>query len=449
MSFQKRLKVKVISIIPFKRTETSERFADAPARQETDEVPYENVRSDNEDTITPAPPTTTFFGTSMNLVNGMMGATYVTFPNLFAMVGLGLGLSSFLIAVVLMTCTLMIIGRAGQRSNAANYQEAVKAYGGNVAGFGTSLTMGVYLLGTCSSYLVIVAEQVVTVVVSSWLTRDVIIIITGMLLFPLMMMPDIALLTWSSTFGVFVLCYVVIIIWWHCIEGIVMTGIHSDTIVVENWGLTLGAAFALYTFALKCHHVCIPIVNKLRNKTQARTDMVLVTGISSCTFLYATTGVLGYLNFGSTVQTDILADNLPNTIGVKIARIALALKCMMSYPLLHFAARMSFADLLGYNLSSLSWRDPEYPKKMYLFLTISFLITSIAIAVSVLHFSTIIELNGAVLGVFQVYFWPAILYFFMQEYPRTLQRYIVTAGIFFICFAVMFFGIYYFTYKVE
>jgi len=434
--------------MPFGKTLTPGGRVLIKSIQETEEEPYEIVKSDNEDMITPGSSswTTSFFGTVIQIINGTMGPSLLIFPHMFALLGLGLGLVSLLVTVSLMYYTLRILGRAAYQTDAPNYQEAVKAFAGSFAGKGTSLTMAFYCLGICSSYMVVIAEQVGTVICSSWVNEDVIIVIAGILLFPLMMMPDITFLTYTSTFGVVAQWYIVFVLWYHCIRGITTTGIDTGVVRVYSWGTSLGVGFALYTTALKSHHVFIPIVAKLQNRTQARIDMVLLTGLSICVFLFAATGVLGYLNFGSTVEADILAYNLPNDTDVKIARIALAIKCMMNYPLIHFAARMSFADCIGYDLCSLDWRDPEYPKMTYLFLTMFYLMVSMIIGLTIQHMDLLIELNGAVLGALQVYFWPAVLFFFMQKYPRTLQRWFKSGGIIVFSFSVMFFGIYYYAY---
>jgi len=94
-------------------------------------------------------------------------------------------------------------------------------------------------------------------------------------------------------------------------------------------------------------------------------DGVAITGIFSCVLLYTVVGALGYLKYGTHVNSDILAYNLPNTMDVKIARLAIALKCVVAYPLLHFAARLCVADLIGFDLSLWKWQDSRYPKKVF------------------------------------------------------------------------------------
>jgi len=411
---------------------------------QTDELIYRSPSTPRSDSGK-----TSFFGTTMNVVNGTMGAGVLLFPNQFARLGLAVGVSSLFIAAVLMVSTLHIIGKAGHISNATNFQKVVKTYVGKAAGKGTSLTITLYTLGTCTSYLILIADQIETLIKRQWLTKKVIILITAALLFPLIMMPNITWLSYTSTFGVAAQCYTVGCVWYHCVDGIVENGIKPSPIVYYEWTIIIGQGFALYTFALQCHHIFIPVVSKLKDRTQARVDGVAVTGICICTIFNIVTGVLGYLNFGDAVVADVLAFNLPNTVDVKIARIAIALKCLMAYPLLHFAARMSFADLLGYDIASLSWRDAHYPRKTYLILTMSFLSISVCIAVAVDFFDVIVDFNGAVFGVFQTYFWPAMLYYFMQKPPRTLQRLLISSALVFICFTVTFFDIYCTLFEIE
>jgi len=383
-----------------------------------------------------------FFGASMNVVNAAMGSGVLVFPNEFANLGLSLGVGSLVIAAFLMISTLHIVGKAGYICKSPNYQDAVKALVGTFASKGICITMGFYILGTCTSYLILIADQVEAVFKYSWLTRTVIIILAGVLAFPIMLMPDITLLSYTSTFGVVAQCYMVGCVMYHCLRGIVEEGIEPSPIQQANWGTSLGTAFALYTFSLQCHMVFIPVVQKLRNQTPMRIDGVAVTGVFSCALLYAIVGILGYLNYGEDVNEDVLAFNLPDTVDVQVARIAIALKNLVSYPLLHFAARMCIANFLGYDLSHLQWKDSNYPRKIYVLITSMFLAISVFIATTVSHLDTLIDLNGAVLGVFQVYFWPALLYYYLSESPRTLATKLVALTLIILCFAVTGFAVF-------
>jgi len=378
-----------------------------------------------------------FFGAVMNVTNAALGAGILLFPNEFSKLGIAVGLGSLLIAMVLMISTLRIIGKAGNITNAANYQEAVKALLGPVAGKGTSVTMTFYLLGTCTSYLVLIADQIETVITVSWLTRTVIILITGGIVFPLMLMPDITFLSYTSTFGVVSQFYLVAVVMYHSIDKVDAEG-PTKPLNMAAFDFNLGAAFALYTFSLQCHHVFIPVVSKLKNRTQARVDGVGALGLILCTILYGSLGVLGYLAYGSDVNADIIAFNLPDTVDVQVARVCLALKCIVSYPLLHFAGRMCFADLLGYDLAC-NWRSPKFPRKVYFTLTVVYLVVSVFIATTIQKIDLIVDLNGAVLGVFQVYFWPALLLSKLGK--RTCLRLLGVVGLIIVCFSVTGFDI--------
>jgi len=384
-----------------------------------------------------------FWGTSMNILNAAMGAGILLFPSQFADLGLVLGPVSLVLVAALMVCTLRIIGKAGHQLNTQNYQEVVKLVLGPTAGKLICVTMTAYILGCCISYLILITDQVTALVVCDWLNRTVVTIGAGVLALPMMMMPDITLLSYTSSFGVLAQFYIIVCVFYHCIDGIVETGVEPSPVLEASWGTSLGSAVALYTFSLQCHMVFIPAVSKLRNRTQARVDGAAVTGIFTCVMFYLIMGILGYLNYGSSVKPDIVAFNLPDTIDVQIARAALAVKSLMAYPLLHFVARMCIADLLGYDMTSVSWRDPKFPRGVYVFVTLSFLVTSVITAISFSQIDILIDLSGAVFGVFQVYFWPALLYYHLIEpRNRTRGRAIVSSIIIVICFTVTAFQLY-------
>jgi amino acid permease len=382
----------------------------------------------------------------MNILNSAMGAGILLFPSQFADLGIILGPASLVLVAGVMVYTLRIIGRAGYQSNSRNYQEAVKTVLGPTAGKLMCVTMSAYILGTCVSYLILIADQVTAVFSYDWVSRTAVTIGAGLLALPMMMMPDITLLAYTSTFGVLAQFYIIICIFYHCIHGIVETGVEPSPFVEANWGPSLGSAVALYTFSLQCHMVFIPAVSKLRYKTQARVDGAAFIGIFTSVMFYLAMGILGYLNYGASVKPDIVAYNLPDTVDVQIARLALAVKSLMAYPLLHFIARMSIADLIGYDLTTLSWNDPDYPREVYRCLTLAFQVISVITAIFISQIDILIDLIGAIFGVFQVYFWPALLYYnLLKSEKRTLRRVrrtFVSLILIVMCFSVTAFQLY-------
>ena len=89
-------------------------------------------------------------------------------------------------------------------------------------------------------------------------------------------------------------------------------------------------------------------------------DGVIVFAYTICGLAYAGCGVLGYLAYGPKVASDVLASNLPQNAVADLARVCLAVKTFVAYPLLHFPARLCLGDLLVDDLvSKLDWQIVE------------------------------------------------------------------------------------------
>jgi len=377
------------------------------------------------------------FAASLNICNAALGAGLLLFPHLFSQLGITLGICSMVLAAFLMGMTLHVLAMAGDESGEFNYQLVVANLTGKpAAGKAVSVTMGIYLFGTCVSYLVLIADQILAVLgEGTWVTRPIIVWISAALALPLMIPKNISFLSPTSGFGVLVTIYVVIDILYHSARQVSTHGIAELGASEGNsssWGY-LGAAFALYSFSFQCHLVFIPVYNSIQQRTVQKMDVVILGGFSLCLTLYLAVGILGYLAFGNQVDPDILAFNLPSTVDTTLARIALALKSLVSYPLLHHPARMCFCDLLGIDILN----NAKFPTTKYLAVTIGFLLACAVIGSSIDRIDDVIDLVSALLGVFQVYFWPGVLLMILR--PSLLGR---SSGFFFctVGFAITLFG---------
>ena len=65
----------------------------------------------------------------------------------------------------------------------------------------------------------------------------------------------------------------------------------------------------------------------------------VVAAVSGCTVIYTIVGVFGYLTFGNQVSSDMLTNYSTSDPLVLVAMIMLAIKSIMTYPIILFCAR--------------------------------------------------------------------------------------------------------------
>lgn len=293
--------------------------------------------------------------------------------------------------------------------------------------------MSLYLFGTCASYLLLIVDQLCAVFEWNKDTASVpILLASGCICLTMMVPRNITALQVTSGFGVCTNIYVALDILYEAISYIMKHGMVENP-TMWNFNGSVFSAIATYAFSLQCHLIFIPVYWAMENRGIRKQNGVTAFAYTLCVLLYGTVGVLGYLAFGNApctdnmkctgIQSDVLAYNLPRNAGSSIARICLALKSVVSYPLLHFPARLCLGDLVvGDDILK-----PQYWKQYYA-MTLFFLVATMAIAYSVSNLGALIDLTSALLGVFQVFVWPGCVWISIRQRRRS-PTFAVVVGI--------------------
>ena len=217
------------------------------------------------------------------------------------------------------------------------------------------ISMMLYLLGTCVSMTVVVVDmsgvlfwpdqQEVTFV-----QRISIATVTCVLILPLALLRNVDMLELGSFFGVFVNVFACVVVVAESAAKVSAEGLHpsfqvwvSPTASVGD----IGVALSSFTFSNECTLVFIPVFFTLQKRTVARGDVAVLYAYIVCFLCYFGCGCLGYMAFGDGLHSDILAKDLPTAaVGTALARICLALKSFVHFPIVHFPARLCLLDMM-------------------------------------------------------------------------------------------------------
>ncbi|KAA0157308.1 hypothetical protein FNF27_05035 [Cafeteria roenbergensis] len=295
-----------------------------------------------------------FFGAVANLANAAVGAGVLAFPSAFRETGLVGGVVLTLLFAAIMGWTLHILGMASARSSQPSYQGVIRSLLGRWAGIVISASMCLYLFGSCVAYLDIVSNQITAVASSSGLdgtvltSRPFVIGIVAVVMLPICLLPRIQALDYASAVAVLSIMYLEGDVIARSIGSIAdgSAAMHTGGISLLSIDVGLFKALPVLAFALQCHLVYVPVFQSLKDKSLRNMDMVSVATYVLCCLLYLPTGIMGYLQFGLTTCSDIVAKNLPSAGDTDVARGSIALTAMLSFPLLHFVARTTLNDII-------------------------------------------------------------------------------------------------------
>ena len=101
-----------------------------------------------------------FAGSVANLANAAIGGGVLAFPLAFMSCGYIVGFAVSFGFAAIMGFTLHILGMASEVSRATSYQGLVRALLGPTAGKIISISMTIYLFGSCIAYLNIISDQI-------------------------------------------------------------------------------------------------------------------------------------------------------------------------------------------------------------------------------------------------------------------------------------------------
>jgi amino acid permease len=102
--------------------------------------------------------------------------------------------------------------------------------------------------------------------------------------------------------------------------------------------------FSIFVFAFTCQQNIFAVCSELRNATIARIDAVISASIGVAWVVYMVVAVAGFETYGDAVKSNILV-SYPVSVVVSVARIAITLLVVFSYPLQSHPARKCFLTL--------------------------------------------------------------------------------------------------------
>lgn len=312
------------------------------------------------------------------------------------------------------------------------------------------LAIAIKCFGVSVSYLVIVGELMPKVTKglfpqltmdSLWLNSSVWITIGMFLIIPLSFKRSLDSLKYASTVSLIAIFYIMILVVYFFFRPIpnIDNSVH-DLDVNENfgthhkieyfkWNLKFFNILPIFVFAFTCHQNIFSIFNEMKNTSiigdnrEKKSIFSTILSICLAVVLYFIIGIVGYLTFGDSTQSNIISMYPASNTLILIGQMSMALMVSLSYPLQCHPSRRS----LGIVIKNLKKRDSyerldrsnssahqgssELSTKMHATITSFLLLISYIIACSVGDLSTVLSVVGATGSTTICYILPGLLYY--------------------------------------
>lgn len=399
---------------------------------------------------------TSSFSVCFNLVNTTIGAGVLSLPFAFHESGM-LGGPIMLLCISLLSCyTLFVLMNCADKVQKFSYKELATAifpvrfmghvmeavlfffcFSGLVGycfliGQFLELQMKDWLLGSRLSPSGFETEWSVILSNRSFMMSVPMVFI----IFPLCCLRKINFLSYTSFYSIICATFVIV--------SVVVRSIIANTSTTRkelgkgSWRLigtvdSLFIAFPIICFSMASHITLLPMYSTMKNRyihvpfvsressTVSRGSgsggsgrgriklmkVLTVLCMAACFLLYLVIGVFGYLHFREDTKDNIL-NNYPADDPLNIvAKLAIVLVVIFSFPLLHFACREAIEKMVF----------PNRPVTTLRWVTEAAVICGLVFAMAAIvpDLQTAFGITGATAGCLVVYTFPALMYFRVTE----------------------------------
>ena len=293
-----------------------------------------------------------------------------------------------------------------------------------------------------SQYLVTVFDALIgeTILSHSWF----IILLNGIIVFPLTILRNIDALKYSSFFSLLCVLFTAAVVVVQLAQN---AEISTNIGQVKDWPDSPSAliSFGILVVSFCAHYNMPRMYQELSMHTPARMRVVIYVSTGACLILYALVGITGYFSCLTLTQGNVLNDYSPKSILVTVARLALVVALIFSTPLVLFACRRAF-------LSVFLPRRQHPPLWMWALISFVIIVTSSIIAYFLPSIDIIFGFSGAIIGVAFVFLIPGIFFVRFARADQNLmslnlndaefvdrpsKRYMYVVGIFLIACACL------------
>ncbi|KAL5095900.1 hypothetical protein RYX36_000227 [Vicia faba] len=348
--------------------------------------------------------TTSFLKTCFNGLNALSGVGILSVPYALASGGwLSLALL-FSIAAVAFYTGLLMERCMEKKSNIRTFPDIGEFAFGKNGRLIVSILMYIELYLVSTGFLILAGDNLSNilpieefqVVGLSIGAKQFFVILVALIILPTVCLDNLSLISYVSASGVFASAIIILSISWTAtFDGV---GFHQKGDIV-NWN-GIPTAVSLYAFCYCAHPVFPTLYNSMRNKHQF--SNVLIVCFILTTASYASMAIIGYLMFGSNVESQVTL-NLPlNKLSSKIAIYTTLVNPIAKFALMATPITNALKELVG--------RTYKNNRVTNIFVSTLLVVSNVIVALSIPYFGSLMSLVGAFLSATACILLPCLCY---------------------------------------
>ncbi|KAJ6290315.1 hypothetical protein OIU76_028256 [Salix suchowensis] len=258
--------------------------------------------------------------------------------------------------------------------------------------------------------------------------RQSFVIMVALIILPTVWLDNMSILSYISASGVLASAIILVSIFWTgAFDGV---GFKEKGTLVNWHGIP--TAVSLYAFCYCAHPVFPTLYTSMKNKHQF--SNVLIVCFVLCTLNYASMAALGYLMFGSNVESQI-------TLSLPTHKLSsrLAIYTTLVNPIAKYALMVTPIVKVTKSWFPLSCNN----RPLSLFISTAFVISNVTVALSVPFFGDLMSLVGAFLSMTAATVLPCLCYMKISKAHRRFGfEMVVLVSVVLLGISVVVFGTY-------
>ncbi|KZC04073.1 PREDICTED: putative sodium-coupled neutral amino acid transporter 7 [Dufourea novaeangliae] len=346
------------------------------------------------------------------IVNATLGAGLLNFPQAFdKAAGVAASIIVQLVLLIFITAALVILAKCSDITNTSTMQNMFAEFYGHRSLFFCALCVTVYSFGCCLTFIIIVGDQFDRVLVTyyginychTWyLSRPFVTAVScSIFILPLCFFKKLDVLSYTSSVGCVTILYVISLIVYKNYTKI-EPPVNPMKIWPDNGYETL-QIIPIICFAYQSHMTAIPMYACMKDRNVEKFTICAAVSMIICFAAYTVVGIYGYATFGAgNVPSDILQGYTDKSVILTLAIIFIAIKNFTTYPIVLYCGRDALLSIFG--------MDVNVTVKCRVFITLTWYILSLALAILVPDISPVINLLGGLSAAF-IFIFPGISLF--------------------------------------
>ncbi|KTW30624.1 hypothetical protein T552_00340 [Pneumocystis carinii B80] len=373
-----------------------------------------------------------FMSSVCNLLNTIVGAGVLAMPYAMSSTGVVGGIIIIIISATTSGFGLYFLARCALKlkRGEASFHKITDMTFPSVS-FLFDAIIAIKCFGVTVTYLILIGDvmpQVIRMIKSDLpntsflLSRHLWITIFMAIITPFMFLRRLDSLRYISIVSLFSISYLTVIVikyffqrnvWNSDVEAYLFKGKGINAIL---------SSISVFIFAYNCHENMFTIVNEIRDNSKKNIVKVIFTSIGLSSSLFLLLAILGYLTFGIRSPENIIL-GYEYSVVTTIARVAVIVVIMFSYPLQGYPCRVNLDYALSWNPKSRKPIDritSEMSNLRFNVLTCIIIISSYVLAMSIRSFERVLSYVGSIGSTATSFILPGLYYSKLAYYDDIL-----------------------------